>query len=335
MIMTRGTRQGRTAPAPLLAALAVSAFGFLALGLAGARPAAAEDATMSPFTQGRHVYDYGQVLTATAATRAESLAGHIEDQGGGRIVIYTAADPSELPASGNLATAWHVKGLLLTAAADGSGTLTMGTTLRDQLNNDMSTLIQDLATPIGQSVESWIMTTLVRVDAFMSGRHVFDAPGVLDAGNLQKAESAASDLSIKIGTPVYIDIGVAGTNPAVSAATNARFISGRYRDVLVIALAVSDGRIAGQIESTGDAEGQYGTGTPWVGDTLSTESAANGNVGAAILTAINAIRVNQPSPVLDFLGSPWGEMLATSIGIVVFMVLILLLTRRLIARRTA
>lgn len=345
MIMTKDPKRGltstlpsrrrRTVPSPLIAALAVGVFGFLAVGLAGARPAIAEDATMSPFTEGRHVYDYGQVLSAASATRAESLAAHIETEGGGRTVIYTAADPSELPTSDTLATDWHVNGLLLTAAADGSGILAMGTTLRNQLNNDMATLINDLATPVGQTVESWIMSTLARVDAFMSGRHVFDAAGVLDAGNLQKVESAAADLSNKIKTPVYIDIGIAGTDPAASAASNARYISGRYSDVLVIALAVSDGRIAGQIKSTGSADGQYGTGTPWAGDTLSNEPAANGGVGPAILTAINAIHAKEPSPVLSFLGSPWGEMLLTSLGVILITVLMLLLMRWLIARQTA
>ena len=332
---TQPLRHGRTVPPPLLAAFLLSLFGFLAIGLAGARPAIAADATMSPFTAGRHVYDYGKVLSAKSAARAESLAAHIEAEGGGRTVIYTATNSSELPTSDTLATAWHVNGLLLTAAADGSGTLAIGTTLQAELNNDMATVIGDQATPARQSVENWIMSTLARTDAFMSGTHVFDAPGVLDASSLQKAESAATDLSTKIKTPVYIDISIGGTDPAASAVSNATFISGRYDNVLIVALAVSGNRIGGQIDATGDAVSQYGTGSPWSGDTLSAESAANGDIQAALMAAIGAIHANEPSPIMSFVGSPWGEMLLTSLVVIVFFVVMLLLMRWLIARQTA
>ena len=128
---TQPLRHERAVPPPLLAALLLSLSGFLAIGLLGGRPAIAADATMSPFTAGRHVYDYGKVLSAKSATRAESLAAHIEAEGGGRTVIYTATNSSELPTSDTLATAWHVNGLLLTAAPDGSAALAMGTTLQD------------------------------------------------------------------------------------------------------------------------------------------------------------------------------------------------------------
>ena len=332
---TRSHRPGRALPPPLLAALLLSLLGFLAIGLAGARPTIAADATMSPFTAGRHVYDYGKVLSAKSATRAESLAAHIEAEDGGRTVIYTAANSSELPTSDTLATAWDVKGLLLTAAADGSGTLAMGATLQSELNSGMASVINDQATPVGQTAESWIMSTLARVDAFMSGTHVFDAPGILDASSLQKADAEAADLSSKIKTPVYIDISIGGTAPASSAVSNARFISGRYDDVLVIALAVSGTRIGGQIDAIGDAEQQYGTGTPWAGDALADQPAANGDAQASVMTAIGAIHANEPSPVSSFLGSPWGEMLLTSLGFIVLFGLMLLLMHWLIARQTA
>jgi hypothetical protein len=332
---TQLRRKRRAVPPPPLAAFLLSALGFLAIGLSGAHPAIAADATMSPFTAGRHVYDYGRVLSAKSATRAESLAAHIEAEGGGRTVIYTAANSSELPTSDTLATAWHVNGLLLTAAPDGSAALAMGTTLQDELNSDMATVINDQATPAGQTAESWIMSSLARVDAFMSGTHVFDAPGVLDASSLQKAESAATDMSTKIKTPVYIDISIGGTDPATSAISNARFISGRYDDVLIIALAVSGNRIGGQIDATGDADNQYGTGSPWAGDVLSAESAANENVQASVLTAIDAVHANEPSPVMSFVGSPWGEMLLTSLAFIVLFGLMLLLMRLLIARQTS
>jgi uncharacterized membrane protein YgcG len=309
--------------------------GFLAIGLAGARPAIAADATMSPFSAGRHVYDYGKVLSAKSATRAESLSAHIEAEGGGRTVIYTAATSSELPTSDTLGTAWQVTGLLLTASADGSGALAVGATLQSELNNDMATVIDDQATPTGQSVENWIMSALVRTDAYMSGTHVFDVAGILDASSLQKAESAAADLSTKVKAPVYINISIGGTDPASSAASNAKYISGRYDNVLIIALAVSGNRIGGQIDPAGDAEQQYGTGTPWAGNVLPSESAANGDAQAAVLTAIGAIHANEPSAVLSFLGSPWGEMLLTSLAFVVLFGLLLLLMRWLIARQTA
>ena len=332
---TQPHRHERTGPPPLLAAVIVSLFGLLAVGLAGVRPAIAADASVSPFTSGRHVYDYGKVLSAKSATRTETLAAHIEAEGGGRTVIYTAASSTELPDSDTLATAWQVNGLLLTAAPGGYGTLAMGTTLRDELNSDMATVINDQAAPAGQTAESWIMSTLARVDAFMSGAHVFDAPGILDASSLQEAEAAANELSTKIKTPVYIDISIAGTDPATSAVSNARFISGRYDDVLIIALAVSSNRIGGQIDATGDADNQYGTGTPWAGNVLADESAANGNVQATVLTAIDAIHANEPSPLMSFLASPWGEMLATSLGFIVLFGLMMLLMRWLIARQTA
>ncbi len=104
-----------------------------------------------------------------------------------------------------------------TAAPDGTGTLTMGSKLDDELNGDMATVINDMAAPVGQTVEGWVMSTLARVDAFMSGLHVFDGPGVLDASGLQKAESAANDLSENVGVPVYVDISIGGDDPATAA----------------------------------------------------------------------------------------------------------------------
>jgi len=42
--------------------------------------------------QGRHVYDYGSVLSAHSVTTAEALASHIGSAGGGRVVIYTVPE---------------------------------------------------------------------------------------------------------------------------------------------------------------------------------------------------------------------------------------------------
>ncbi len=89
----------RTSRRPLLAALGFGLVAIVAcLGVAGS--ALAADPSIPPLVAGQHVYDYGNVLSAGEKARAETLASDIEAHGGGRVVVYFAADlQNELDAS--------------------------------------------------------------------------------------------------------------------------------------------------------------------------------------------------------------------------------------------
>jgi len=341
----RGGRQ-YTVASPLLAALAFSLLGFLAVGLAGAGPATAAnptatakhtatakpaatarhtatpeptappeptpvpEPTMSPFISGRHVYDNGNILSANSVKLAETLATQIEAAGGGRIVIYTAPENGDLPDQSKLAAEWHVDGLLLTGQGQ-DGRLTMGATLKAKLSSDQSQFLTDNSSNSQATAESWIMSTLARVDAFVSGTHVFDGTGTLDAGGMQQAETAAKNLGSQLGATVYIDIAIGGSSPSSTAFFNGTAISDAFgTKTLVIALAVSDGQIGGDIDSSSDLWDSYQTNSPWSSDTLESEKAANGDVQGALLAAINAV---QKPPLVS------GDMIPI-IGFVVVMV---------------
>ena len=244
---------------------------------------------MPSFVAGHHVYDYGKLLSAQSVNTAASLGSHIENAGGGRVVIYTAASPSGLPNADALAGAWHVDGMLLTGSG-GGGTLTLGATLKGKLT---AAQIQILEAPIGpQTVASWVTSTLARADAFLSGTHVFDGVGALDATSRKKAEAAAKSLSTQLNAPVYIDIALGGADPSSTAAFNGASLSSGLGNAVVIALAVSGNEIAGSIDSAGSLLDTYQTGAPWTADTLSSQTAANGDVGAALLAAIGAVHVS-------------------------------------------
>jgi hypothetical protein len=193
----------------LLAALALSLFGCLALGLAMAGTADAAKATakpkatptaqptpeptvaeptMSPFITGRHVYDYGNIMSAKSVANAEALAAHIESAGGGKVIVETAADSSDVPDQATLVDGLGIDGMLLTGDKN-TGDLTLGATLKGKLTPEQLGVVNQSSGP--QTVESWITSTLARTDAFISGTHVFDGPGALDAAAHQKAEAAA------------------------------------------------------------------------------------------------------------------------------------------------
>ncbi len=306
--------RGRNSKAALLLALALGLIGCLALGMAGPATAAAPTPTARPtetarptptarptktarptptakplptFVAGRHVFDNGKLFSTQLGNAAGTLAAQIEKAGGGRVIIYTAASPSDLPNPDALAEADHIDGMLLTASGTG-GTLTLGATLKGKLT---SAQIQILEAPIGsQTVPSWMMSTLARAGAFLSGAHVFDGAGALTAAGHRKAEAAAKTLSTQLNAPVYIDIALGGTNSSSTAAFNGASLSGGLGNALVIALAVSGNEIAGSIDSAGSLFDTYLTSAPWTTDTLPNQSAANGDVETTLLAAIGAVR---------------------------------------------
>lgn len=251
---------------------------------------AAADPTTSPFIQGRHVYDYGGVLSANSVKTAEALATEIEVSGGGRIVLYTAKSPSDIPFT--LATDWKVDGLLLTGEGD-YGILTMGATLKATLADKAGLLSNP--SPGEPTLESWMLTTLARADGLLRGARVFDGAGVLDAAGQQHAGAAANDLSGELGVPVYIDIAIGKTSSTSDASYNASMIRAGLGKSLVIALTVSDKQISGEVESDAAIFGKYHTAAPWSRDSLSGQPAANGDVQAGLLTAIDAVSADGSS----------------------------------------
>ena len=307
----RSPDRGRFSASPLIAALAFSLLVLVAVGLAGAGPATAASPTMSPFTPGRHVYDYGKVLSATSATAAEALAAHIESEGGGRVAIYTADQNSTLPDQAKLASAWFVNGLLITAQTD-EGQLLLGASLKGKLTTVQSKIVTNNSSPGQATTESWIMTTLARVDAFVSGTHVFDGAGALNASGMQQAETAAKNLGSQLGDTVYIDIAIGGDDPSSTAFFNGADLSDAYdAKTLIIALAVSDGEIGGYIDSTSDVCDTYNTNSPWKSDTLSNQKATNGDVQATLLALIGDV---QKPPLIS----------SDAIPVMVFVVVVLI-----------
>ena len=188
---------------PLLAAVALGLLGCLSAGVAAPNPVRAADSTLAPFTPGRHVYDYGGLMSPRAKTIAEKLATEIEADGGGRVVVYTA-DLMALPDETTLAKEWKVDGLLLTGWDD-IGSATLGATLEAKLPAPEATFTEESTTGPA-TMESWVTTTLARTEGWLSGKHVFDGAGSLDAGGLAQAESIAAALGTRIGATVHVDL---------------------------------------------------------------------------------------------------------------------------------
>ena len=202
-------RRQRLRPSPLLAASALSLFGFLAVGLAGARPATAADATMSPFVPGHHVYDYGNLLSAHSVKTAEALAAHIEAAGGGRVVLYTAA--IRRISRFTLAQDWSIDGLLLTGEGD-YGIITMGATLKGKLGAQAELLEQPVAR--AADVESWMLTHAG------PGRRVRERHARLRRrrdprrGRQAAGRGRGHGPGGQLGAPVYVDIAIGGDDPS-------------------------------------------------------------------------------------------------------------------------
>jgi hypothetical protein len=294
----RRLRSARTAAA-FVAVLALAMTGLISAGLANPRVASAAQPTQTPMTPGRHVYDYGGLMSAKAEATAEALATKIEASGGGRVIVYTA-DLMKLPGDKELAAAWSVDGLLLTGWED-MGTATLGPTLKAKLSVADAKFI-GTTTPGPATLESWATSTLARAEAVLNGKHVFDGAGALDASGLAQAETAATSLADRIGAPVYIDIAIGDEgNPATTAFFNGAGLSSDLDKSLVIALAVSGGQIGGYVDSDSDLWDAYEAHSPWNYSTLSNEAAPNGDVQAELLRAIDGVR--KPPDPAEAMGS--------------------------------
>jgi hypothetical protein len=244
-------------------------------------------------TPGRHVYDYGNLLSPTAEITAEAFATKIEASGGGRVIVYTA-DLLELPDETELAKAWSVDGLLLTGWQD-IGTASLGPTLKAKLSASVGKFMSE-TTPGPATLESWATSTLARADALLNGTHVFDGAGALNGVGLAQAETSATSLSERIGATVYVDIAIGDAgSPDTTAFFNGAGMSSDLGKSLVIALAVSGGQIGGYVDSDSDLWGVYETHSPWNYDVLSNEPAPNGDVQAELLRAIDGVR-RPPDP---------------------------------------
>jgi hypothetical protein len=296
--VSSSTARGRRKPAfgPLAAAVALGIMSLAAVGLVGAGPVTAANPTMSPFVPGRHVYDYGNLLSATSVKAAEAYATDIQAAGGGLVVIYTVATPQDSPDETALAEAWHVDGMLLTGQGD-YATQTIGATLTAKLTSGQAESF-NAAAPGEPTVESWMMSLLARVDGFVRGTHVFDGTGLLDSATKQKAESAANDLSSKLGAPVYVDIALGGSDPTGTSVHNAS-INYSLGTCVVISLAVSGNQVAGYVESDSSLYGTFHAEGLWLNNRLTPQTAAGGDVPAELLKEIDSIHQYSPSSGSD------------------------------------
>jgi hypothetical protein len=246
-------------------------------------------------TQGRHIYDNGGIISQRSATTAETLAAHIEAAGGGKVIVYTVGELVILPGNDALAQDWQVDGMLLTGQGD-MGRLTLGAILKAKLTPDQKDYIESNRSPGMATTESWMLSSLARVDGLLSGTHVFDGTGILDENGRQHAEKAATDLGTSLGATVYVDIAIGGDGPGSIAFLNGADAKNHLGRILVIALAVSGNRIGGSVNSHSDLRHSYQTNKPWSGDVLANQDAANGDVQAALLAAIDAV---QKPPLLS------------------------------------
>jgi uncharacterized membrane protein YgcG len=307
-------RHGRSTRPPFLAALVLGAVGFIAIGLGGAghataaNPTTAPEPTMSPFATGRHVYDYAQILSDHSVTMAESLATKIEGEGGGRVVIYTGSPStvSSMPSSDDLIKDWHIDGLLLYAESESSPQLTLGTTLTAKLTKEQGDYLTSSSFFSSSLAESSMMNTLGWADALLAGTHVIDAAGVLDASGLAQAETAAKDLSTKVGGTAYINIVMSGADPEATAASTASEISTGLSKTLAICFGVKGTLYGGMVDADPEIGFEsYKTSDPWASNGMLSNRTASGSVQAAILAAIGGVHSSSLNE--DILGAalPW------------------------------
>jgi hypothetical protein len=270
----------------LLTAAALAAGTILGLSLAGAAPAFADSPTPPPLQNGRHVYDFGDVFSSRTTATAEALAAHIESLGAGRVAIYTAGRNDSMPDRTRLAADWQTDGMLITGSGV-FGTITYGSTLGSRLTPDEKDAVD--SSPGMSTLESWILSSLARIDGLLSGSHVFDGAGILDAAARQKAEAAAQSLGDKLGAEVYVDIALGHDDPSSVAFFNGAGLSRNLgTKALVIALGVSDSQVGGYIDTTGDLFSAYHTTAPWTSSTL--ENQATSDVPGTVLELIDDVQ---------------------------------------------
>ena len=273
----------------LVVAVALVLAGLTPIVAGSPGPASAAQPTLTPFTPGRHVYDYGHLFTLQAAATAESLATSIENAGGGRVVVYTDGLMT-LPDSGTLAKAWHVDGLLLTGW-ESHGDATLGATLEGMLSTEAAKFIADSSSGF-ETMESFTTSTLARAEGFLRGTHVFDGAGVLDQANHDKAEAEAVALGQKLGATVYFDISMTdGDSPSSTAFFDD--LESSFSGSLVVSIGVKGTQIGGFIEADSKFWDAYQTGSPWTSDSLSDETAPGGDTQAEVMRALEAV---QPVP---------------------------------------
>ncbi len=292
----RGQCNGRVRSWTRLVAVAATACALaLAILAAGASlsPARALTPTLPPIPEGRHVFDYGNLLSPNARTTAERLASEIESGGGGRVVIYTA-DLTDLPSADSIVSDWQVDGLLLTGW-DSVGSTRLGKTLQSRLTATARDFLK-ATTAISVGFESWATSTLARAEAFLQDRHVFDGAGVLSVSDLSAAESKASSLGSSIGAGVYIDVARGDSEDAYSTAfSNGTDLSWRLDGSVVIALAVSGKTLGGYVDADSDFWSAYATNDPWVNSSIANEVVPSGDLGAAVMRAIDGVSL-PPDP---------------------------------------
>jgi hypothetical protein len=296
MVSPSGWYSSRRASAPiaranrgsrlLLTAAALSAGAILGLSLVGAEPAFADSPTSPPLQNGRHVYDFGDVFSSRTTATAETLASHIESLGAGRVAIYTAGRNDSMPDRTRLAADWQTDGMLITGSGV-FGTITYGSTLDHRLTPHQKDAVE--SSPGMSTLESWILSSLARIDGLLSGNHIFDGAGILDAAARQRAETAAKSLGDKLGAEVYVDIALGADDPASVAFFNGAGLSRNFgTKALVIALGVSDSQVGGYIDSTGDLFSAYHTTAPWTSSTL--ENQATNDVPGTVLALIDDVQ---------------------------------------------
>ena len=271
--------------------LAAGAAALLALMLlsagAGTASVRAVSPTLSPLPEGRHVFDYGNLMSPGARSIAENLAGDIEAHGGGRVVVYTA-DLLDLPASDEIASAWQVDGLLLTGW-DSMGSTVLGKTLTDKVPAQAAQYLGSTRS-ISVGFESWATSTLARAAGFLEGSHVFDGTGILSSSDSSYIESVAVNLGASIGTKVYVDVALGQSgDPYGTAFSNATDLSSNLDGSLVIAMAVSGKTLGGFVESNSTFGDAYATGDPWLNSSISNQVVPSGDLGAALIRAVDGV----------------------------------------------
>ncbi len=276
------------APARLLAlAVAVFVLGLAAMFGAGVPDAAGVGPTMSPYPPGRHVFDYGNLMSASSRSLAENLAGDIEAAGGGRVVVYTA-DLQNLPAGDDIMASWQVDGLLLSGWAS-VGSARVGKSLESRLPADAVDCLDSTSATSG-AFESWATSTLARAAGFIAGRHVFDGSGLLTASDVRQLGSAATSLGTSTGANVYVDVALGRQDdPYGTAFSNGFSLSSRLGRSIVIALAVSGTTIGGYVASDSEFWNSYSTGDPWVNSTIDNRTVAAGDQRNALVRAVQAV----------------------------------------------